>query len=100
MSHTTKAVEHDLCAAIDHVLLHRSRTSHRCKCGHRMIWNEVKPGECPECDEASAIERIEKMNMERLEQIQEAFEKEHYERDFRIKLALIQTAAMFRATHE
>ena len=52
MRATTKAVEHDLCAAIDHVLLHRSRTSHRCKCGHRMIWNEVESGECPECDEA------------------------------------------------
>jgi hypothetical protein len=48
----TKAVERDLCAALNHLLLHRSRTSHRCKCGQRIVWGPVlEPGECPECDE-------------------------------------------------
>jgi hypothetical protein len=52
MKPRTKAVEHDLCAAIDHVLLHRSRTNHQCRCGYRMVWNEFEFGQCPECDEA------------------------------------------------
>jgi PD-(D/E)XK nuclease superfamily len=52
MRHSTRAIKRDLCAAIDHVLLHRSRTSHSCKCGYRMVWNEIEPGQCSECDEA------------------------------------------------
>jgi hypothetical protein len=55
MKARTRAVERDLCAAIDHVLRHRSRTSHACKCGYRTIWGPVlEPGECPECDEVGA----------------------------------------------
>jgi hypothetical protein len=52
MKPRTKAIERDLCAAIEHILIHRSRTSHACKCGYRTVWNEIEFGQCPECDEA------------------------------------------------
>jgi putative phage-type endonuclease len=54
MKPRTKAVERDLCAALDHLLLHRSRTSHACKCGYRTVWGEIESGECPECNELTA----------------------------------------------
>jgi hypothetical protein len=47
----TKADEHNLCAAIDHLLLHRSRKIHSCKCGYRVVLDDIKSGECPECSE-------------------------------------------------
>jgi hypothetical protein len=53
MKLSTRAIERGLCSAIDHVLLHRSRTSHSCRCGYRIVWNELEPGQCPECDEAT-----------------------------------------------
>jgi hypothetical protein len=55
-SSRNKAVEHDLCAALEHVLLHRSRTSHQCKCGYRTVWGDLESGECPECSEAPLFE--------------------------------------------
>jgi hypothetical protein len=89
MKPKTKAVEHDLCAAIDHLLLHRSRTSHACKCGHRTEWGPVGRGDCPECDETIAFEKNENMNPERLEKIQEAIEQEQSEISLKIQLGLL-----------
>src|SRR4030095_1094208 len=55
-SSRNKAVEHDLCAALDHILLHRSRTSHSCKCGYRTVWGDLESRECPECSEVPTFE--------------------------------------------
>src|SRR4029434_8577505 len=55
-SSRNKAVEHDLCAALEHILLHRSRTSHQCKCGYRTVWGSIESGESPECSELPTFE--------------------------------------------
>jgi hypothetical protein len=84
--YVTKAVEHDLCAAIDHVLLHRSRTSHSCKCGYRTVWGSLESGDCPECDETIAFEKNENMK------------QEQSEISLKIQLGLLQAAATIRST--
>jgi hypothetical protein len=56
---TNKAVERDLCAALDHLLLHRSRTNHTCKCGYRTVWGEIESGDCPQCSEPPTFEEEE-----------------------------------------
>jgi hypothetical protein len=96
MKSRTKAVERDLCGAMEHLLMHRSRTSHRCKCGHRTVFGYIEAGECPECNGAIAFEGDEDMNPERLEQIQAEIENKEFERDLRIKLALLQAAVTLR----
>lgn len=98
---TSKAVERDLCAAIDHVLLHRSRTSHSCKCGYRMVWGLVEAGDCPQCGEVSADQELgleegeDHVTCEEFEPLEEEIEVEQ-----EIKFALLQAAAILRATHE
>jgi hypothetical protein len=59
MKSTIKAIERDLCAAMEHVLIHRSRTNHSCKCGYRTIWGDIESGECPQCNEMPIFEEGE-----------------------------------------
>jgi ATP-dependent helicase YprA (DUF1998 family) len=56
MKPRTKAVERDLCAAIDHLLLHRSWKLHSCRCGYKIVVGHIESGECPECTEAPMFE--------------------------------------------
>jgi hypothetical protein len=55
----TKAIERDLCAALDHLLLHRSRMLHSCRCGYRIVLGDIESRECPECSEVATFEERE-----------------------------------------
>jgi hypothetical protein len=59
MRHTTKAVERDLCAAIEHLLLHRSRMLHSCRCGYKIVVGDIESGDCLECSEVRTFEEEE-----------------------------------------
>jgi hypothetical protein len=58
-SSRTKAVERDLCAAIDHLLLHRSRMLHSCRCNYKIVLGHIESGECPQCSEVRTFEEEE-----------------------------------------
>jgi hypothetical protein len=51
MKLSTKAIEHDLCAALEHPLLHLNPTRHACKCGYRTVVGLIESGNCPQCNE-------------------------------------------------
>jgi len=60
MKPRTKAIEHDLCAAMEHILIHHSQTSHYCKCGYKIVFGHIESGECPECKAVEEIDQYER----------------------------------------
>src|SRR5262245_18923901 len=96
MKSRTRRAERDNCTAMYHLLIHRSRTSHRCQCGYRTVWGEVASGECPECSETMP-EGDDEMDLERASEELYGDGDDEPSYSLMVKLSLLQAAATLRA---